>query len=93
MAWTQTKRMSVQAYTMGLMRPYADGSLDSGDRATVAWLFAGDYSGLTPPPPSTSTNTIKHITQRAFGHKAFEYWRVALGTLRSWLDDQQPLPN
>lgn len=38
---TETKRRSVQAYTRGLMRPLADGTIDVGDRACVAWLYAG----------------------------------------------------
>lgn len=49
---TETKRRSVQAYTLGLMRPVADGSITVGDRATVAWLFAAD-SYPEPPTPTT----------------------------------------
>lgn len=38
------RRMSVQAYTLGLMRPPPSGSVSMGDRATVAWLYSGlDY--------------------------------------------------
>lgn len=38
---TETKRRSVQAYTFGLMRPEADLTIDSGDRATATWLYSG----------------------------------------------------
>lgn len=42
---TKAKRASVQAYTLGLMRPPPDGVVDEGDRATVAWLYKGlDYN-------------------------------------------------
>lgn len=57
---TQTKRRSVQAYTFGLMRPVADGTVGDGDRATVTWLYSGlSYS---PPPPITgSANPTGYI--------------------------------
>lgn len=42
MAWGETKRRSVQAYTLGLMRPVATGTIGILARATVAWLFAAD---------------------------------------------------
>ena len=38
---TKAKRASVQAYTLGLMRPPPDGTVGLGDRATLAWLYAG----------------------------------------------------
>ncbi len=38
---TKAKRASVQAYTFGLMRPPPDGTVDTGDKATVAWLYRG----------------------------------------------------
>lgn len=38
---TETKRRSVQAYATGLMRPLADGTINTGDRACCAWLYAG----------------------------------------------------
>lgn len=42
---TKAKRASVQAYTMGLMRPPPDGTVSEGDRATVAWFYLGmDYN-------------------------------------------------
>ncbi len=44
---TENKRRSVQAYTFGLMRPLADGTVDQSDRATVTWF----YSGLTYAGP------------------------------------------
>jgi hypothetical protein len=54
---TEDKRRSVQAYTMGLMRPVADGTVDAADRATCAWF----YTGLTysePPPPAEGYRII-----------------------------------
>lgn len=47
---TKAKRASVQAYTLGLMRPPPDGSVDAADRAAEAWL----YSGLTYAAPNPS---------------------------------------
>ena len=45
---TKARRASVQAYTFGGMRPPPDGSVGEGDRATVAWLYAGlDYAAPT----------------------------------------------
>lgn len=42
---TKSKRASVQAYTLGLMRPPPDGTIGIGDRATVAWFYSGlNYS-------------------------------------------------
>ena len=38
---TKAKRASVQAYTTGLMRPPPDGTIGSGDRATLVGLYAG----------------------------------------------------
>ena len=38
---TKAKRASVQAYTLGLMRPPPDGAITAPDRATVAWFYAG----------------------------------------------------
>lgn len=41
---TKAKRASVQAYTVGLMRPPPDGTISEGDRACVAWYYLGlDY--------------------------------------------------
>lgn len=52
---TQNKRRSVQAYTLGLMRPVADGTIGMADRATVTWY----YSGLSydPNPPASQYET------------------------------------
>lgn len=45
---TKARRASVQAYTFGLMRPPPDGTVDEGDRATVAWFYKGlDYDNPT----------------------------------------------
>ncbi len=38
---TKAKRASVQAMTLGLMRPPPSGVVDSPARATVAWLYGG----------------------------------------------------
>lgn len=83
MAWTETKRRSVQRYAGVGVLPVADGTIDVGDRAHVTGLFAAD-SYPAPVAVTTPTNSFKHITQRAFGHKAFEYWRTALGARKPW---------
>ena len=46
---TASRRMSVQAYTVGLMRHFPSGVVDGPDRACVAWF----YSGLPYEPVST----------------------------------------
>ena len=46
---TASRRMSVQAYTVGLMRHFPSGVVDGPDRACVAWF----YSGLPYEPIST----------------------------------------
>ena len=46
---TENKRRSVQAYTIGAMRPRPDAAVDAGDRATVAWMYSGLFSGGAPP--------------------------------------------
>lgn len=47
---TKAKRASVQAYTLGLMRPPPDGSVNAADRATVGWFYSGlSYSGAFLP--------------------------------------------
>ena len=38
---TRAKRASVQAYTLGLMRPPPTGNGTAADRATVAWVYSG----------------------------------------------------
>lgn len=49
---TRNKRASVQAYTLGLQRPLADGAITAPDRATSGWHYAGlAYSGTVTPPP------------------------------------------
>lgn len=50
---TEDKRRSVQAYTLGLVRPLADSAVEAPDRATAAWYYSGlTYNG-TPPAGST----------------------------------------
>jgi hypothetical protein len=42
------RRASVQAYTMGAMRPPPDGTVGEGDRATLTWLYHGiDYQAVS----------------------------------------------
>jgi len=48
---TPNKRRSVQAYSMGQLRPAPDGAIDASDRACAAWF----YSGLTYGTPSLIT--------------------------------------
>lgn len=38
---TRAKRQSVQAYTFGLVRPPADGTIGAADRAACAWFYEG----------------------------------------------------
>ncbi len=49
---TKAKRASVQAMTLGLMRPPPDGAVTAPDRATVAWFYAGLTYGA-PFVPTT----------------------------------------
>jgi hypothetical protein len=37
---TENKRRSVQGYSIGIM-PVPDGTIGAGDRANLAWLYAG----------------------------------------------------
>lgn len=56
---TQNKRRSVQAYTLGAMRPVPDGVIDAADRATITWLYSGVAYPPTPPtPPSGGDDYI-----------------------------------
>ena len=58
---TENRRRSVQAYTLGLMRPLADGTIGALDRATVAWF----YSGLTYASPVVDEDLpLYHQTNR-----------------------------
>lgn len=50
---TAAKRASVQAYTLGLVRPPPDGTIGEGDRATAAWLYAGHDYDVPPAPAAT----------------------------------------
>ncbi len=51
---TKARRASVQAYTLGLMRPPPVAGVTMGDRATVSWLYSGmsynPAAGLGFPP-------------------------------------------
>ena len=38
---TKAKRASVQAYTLGLMRPPPDGTVGVSDRPVLAWFYSG----------------------------------------------------
>lgn len=55
---TQNKRRSVQAYTLGLVRPLADGTISAADRATSSW----HYSGLTYSPPVAGGHGLNWLT-------------------------------
>lgn len=57
---TKAKRASVQAYTLGLMRPPPDGTVGVGDRAAVAWF----YSGLSYSPPADVMFIRTNLTMR-----------------------------
>lgn len=57
---TVNKRRSVQAYTLGLMRPVADGVIDAGDRAMVAWFYSGNTYPPTPPPSGGGDDYLMH---------------------------------
>lgn len=47
---TQNKRRSVQAYTLGLVRPVADATVGTADRPSLAWFYSGiNYSGEVAP--------------------------------------------
>lgn len=63
MAWTQTKRMSMQRYGVPGVLPYADSSIDVGDRAHVAGLFAAD-SYPAPPTPTPPTYAAQATRRR-----------------------------
>lgn len=41
---TESKRRSVQAYSLGLMRPVPNNAISAADRATLAWLYSGLFS-------------------------------------------------
>jgi len=66
---TKAKRASVQAYTLGLMRPPPDGTVDAGDRATVCWF----YSGLTYVPAALRfINIVQRIARSIVMRIAFD---------------------
>lgn len=85
MAWTETKRRSVQRYGVPGVLPVADSSINVGDRAHVVGLFAADSYPAPPAPPVVTGNQIKRVSSRAFGHKGFEYWREILSPARVWV--------
>lgn len=47
---TVNERRSVQAYTLGLMRPLVDGTIGPEDRSVIAWLYYREAAALVPPP-------------------------------------------
>lgn len=64
---TRNRRASVQAYTLGLARPLADGTIDASDRATSGWHYAGlTYAPPTPPPTGGDDYLMhaRHILRR-----------------------------
>lgn len=60
---TESRRRSVQAYTLGVMRPAPDGSIGAGDRATAAWVYSGLFDGGSTPPAANQHVWI-HIARR-----------------------------
>lgn len=63
MAWTQTKRMSVQRYGVPGVLPLADSSIDVGDRAHVAGLFSADSFPAPPTPSATRAKIVSMGTR------------------------------
>lgn len=55
---TETKRRSVQAYTLGLMRPVADGTIEAADRVVCAWLYFRSIA------PSRTVRTLTRLPTR-----------------------------
>ncbi len=63
MAWTETKRRSVQRYAGVGVLPVADSSIDVGDRAHVTGLFAADsYPSPAAPPTYATQATRRRVT-------------------------------
>jgi hypothetical protein len=58
---TENKRRSIQAYTLGLLRPVADATISVGDRAMLTWLYASEFS---PEPPSGELTYMYSRTRR-----------------------------
>lgn len=79
------KRRSAAGVGFFLLGPGVtpDATPDQFWRQSAAWSYGGILAGEAVAPVATG-NQIKHITQRAFGHKAFEYWRTALGARKPW---------
>jgi len=67
---TKAKRASVQAYLLGAMRPPPDGTVSSGDRATVSWLYSG-LSYITPVSPNY-INIVQGIARRILQKISFQ---------------------
>lgn len=52
---SRLKRASVQAYTLGLVRPAPDGTVSAADRAVAGWHYAGlTYSAFVFTPTTRS---------------------------------------
>lgn len=82
MAWTETKRRSVQRYACpgtGPL-PVADGTIAVGDRAHVAQLFSAD-SYPAPAAPVVVPQPIARHQYRFMGRAGMSTYRVALGIL------------
>lgn len=58
---TETKRRSAQADVAGTIRPVADGTIGTADRAHCAWM----YSGLTYAAPDAAV--IRASVRRGSG--------------------------
>lgn len=86
MAWTETKRRSVQRYNCpgcGPL-PVADGTISVGDRAHVAHLFSAD-SYPAPAAPTVVAQPIARHQHRFMGRSGMSTYRVALGILFGWV--------
>lgn len=75
------KRASVQAYTLGLVRPPPDGTIALGDRAAVVWLYSGlSYS------ESVAESFLKHLRSGLLHlSDAFRHMRTTLQHYREQL--------
>ena len=59
---SKAKRASVQAYTLGLMRPPPTGSpLNASRRATVAWFYSGVFQSLEAIPLGRFRMTMRGL--------------------------------
>jgi hypothetical protein len=68
---TPLKRASVQAMTLGLTRPFPDGTVSAADRAMVAWFYAGlTYSAVAAWMDGSMTEEEWWMRRRRLYRKA-----------------------